>query len=307
MANIEPLLSRPGLRFKLGSARDEPLVRELLDECDCTVHLAAAVGVRLIVEHPVRTIETNVQATEVLLKASCAKRQPVLLASTSEVYGKSARVPFREEDDLCLGATVRSRWAYACSKALDEWLGFAYMRERGVPLTVARLFNTVGPRQVGRYGMVLPGFARQALQGLPLTVYGDGTQTRCFAHVDDVTQALLLLLCCDKARGQVVNIGTDREISILHLAELVRSRAQSSSEIRFIPYSAAYAEGFEDMARRVPDISRLKTLTGFRPGIPLETIIDDVLADQRNKEKAPERRSFGPPLNPPPHAPGTPA
>lgn len=281
MSNIDPFIGRPGFTYRIGSALDSPLVVELVDRADCTVHLAAAVGVRLIVECPTRTIETNVRATEVVLDAAARKQKPVFIASTSEVYGKNVKVPFREEDDLCLGPTTRSRWAYACSKALDEWLGFAYWRERKVPVVVGRLFNTVGPRQVGRYGMVLPNFARQALRGEPITVYGSGQQTRCFGHVRDTVEAISRLLECPAAVGEVVNLGNPSEISILGLARVVKERAGSSSEISLVPYEKAYDEGFEDMQLRVPDASKLERLTGFRYGIPLEKIVDDVLADQR--------------------------
>jgi len=280
MANIEHLVGQPGFEHRVGSAVDPSLVCELMDGTDCTVHLAAAVGVRLIIEEPVHTIETNVRATEVVLNAAADQRHPVIVASTSEVYGKSTRVPFHEDDDLNLGATTRSRWAYACSKALDEWLAFAYQHEKGVPVTVVRLFNTVGPRQVGRYGMVLPTFVRQALLGEPLTVYGDGNQSRCFAHVKDVVQALIALIPREDARGEVFNVGSDREVSIRELAEIVKARVNSDSEIVCVPYSEAYAEGFEDMPRRVPDVGKFERLTGFRPTTSLEAIIDDVIEDQ---------------------------
>ena len=281
MSNIEAFENHPGFRFRIGSAMDEALVAELVDRSDITVHLAAAVGVRLIVEHPVRTIETNVQATEVVLGAASRKRRPVLVASTSEVYGKSIKVPFCEDDDLSLGATTRSRWAYACSKALDEWLAFAYMREKGVPVTILRFFNTVGPRQVAQYGMVLPNFVAQALADEPITVYGDGQQRRCFGHVNDTIEAVSRLLNKDEARGEVFNIGSDEEISILGLAEKVKERSGSQSEIVFIPYEKAYAAGFEDMPRRVPNTDKLESFIGFRPRTPLDTIIDDVIAEQR--------------------------
>jgi UDP-glucose 4-epimerase len=247
------------------------------------VHLAAAVGVRLIVERPVHTIETNIRATEVVLAAAAKKEKPVLLASTSEVYGKSAKIPFAEEDDLQLGPTTHSRWAYACSKALDEWLGLAYYREKKVPVTVVRFFNTVGPRQTGRYGMVLPNFAAQALTGEPITVYGDGSQSRCFGHVQDAVEALLRLLATPASVGQVFNVGSDEEVTILRLAEMVRDAAGSRSEIRLVPYDEAYAEGFEDMQRRVPALGKLERTIGFRPRTPLASIITDVVADQRTR------------------------
>ncbi len=244
MSNIEHLVGRRGFEYRIGSATDVPLVAELVDRCDVTVHLAAAVGVRLIVERPVHTIETNVRATEVVLGAAAKKQRPVLVASTSEVYGKGAKIPFSEGDDLTLGPTTHSRWAYACSKALDEWLALAYFREKQVPVIVARFFNTVGPRQTGRYGMVLPNFASQAVRGEPITVYGDGRQSRCFGHVNDAVEAVVRLLGTPAAIGEVFNIGADEEVTILELAERVRAAANSDSEIVFVPYSEAYAEGF---------------------------------------------------------------
>jgi UDP-glucose 4-epimerase len=281
MDNLAHLAGREGFEYRIGSALDVPLVAECLDRCDATVHLAAAVGVRLIVERPVHTIETNIRATEVVLAAAAKKQKPVLLASTSEVYGKSAKIPFAEEDDLQLGPTTHSRWAYACSKALDEWLGLAYYREKKVPVTVVRFFNTVGPRQTGRYGMVLPNFAAQALAGEPITVYGDGSQSRCFGHVQDAVEALLRLLATPASVGGVFNVGSDEEVTILRLAEMVRDAAGSRSEIRLVPYAEAYAEGFEDMQRRVPDLAKLERTIGFRPRTSLATIITDVVADQR--------------------------
>ena len=281
MDNLAHLAGRDGFEYRIGSALDVPLVTECLDRCDATVHLAAAVGVRLIVERPVHTIETNIRATEVVLAAAAKKQKPVLLASTSEVYGKSAKIPFAEEDDLQLGPTTHSRWAYACSKALDEWLGLAYYREKKVPVTVVRFFNTVGPRQTGRYGMVLPNFAAQALTGEPITVYGDGSQSRCFGHVQDAVEALLRLLATPASVGEVFNVGSDEEVTILRLAEMVREAAGSRSEIRLVPYDEAYAEGFEDMQRRVPALAKLERTIGFRPRTPLASIITDVVADQR--------------------------
>ena len=281
MDNLAHLAGREGFEYRIGSALDVPLVTECLDRCDATVHLAAAVGVRLIVERPVHTIETNIRATEVVLAAAAKKQKPVLLASTSEVYGKSAKIPFAEEDDLQLGPTTHSRWAYACSKALDEWLGLAYYREKNVPVTVVRFFNTVGPRQTGRYGMVLPNFAAQALTGEPITVYGDGSQSRCFGHVQDAVEALLRLLATPASVGEVFNVGSDEEVTILRLAEMVRDAAGSRSEIRLVPYAEAYAEGFEDMQRRVPALAKLERTVGFRPRTPLASIITDVVADQR--------------------------
>lgn len=286
MENIAHLTEHPGFAYRIGSALDAPLVAECVDQCDVTVHLAAAVGVRLIVERPVHTIETNIKASEVVLAAAAKKQKLVLIASTSEVYGKSTKLPFAEDADLQLGPTTHSRWAYACSKALDEWLGLAYMREKQVPVIVVRFFNTVGPRQTGRYGMVLPTFAAQALAGEPITVYGSGEQARCFGHVQDAVEAVLRLLATPGAVGGVFNIGSDEEVTIRGLAEQVRAAAGSESEIRLIPYEEAYAEGFEDMLRRVPDLTRLERTIGFRPRTPLADIIRDVVQDQRARLQA---------------------
>lgn len=286
MDNIAHLTGHPGFAYRIGSALDAPLVSECVDQCDLTVHLAAAVGVRLIVERPVHTIETNIKASEVVLAAAAKKQKLVLIASTSEVYGKSTRLPFAEDADLQLGPTTHSRWAYACSKALDEWLGLAYLREKQVPVIIVRFFNTVGPRQTGRYGMVLPTFAAQALSGEPITVYGTGEQARCFGHVQDAVEAVLRLLATPAAVGGVFNIGSDEEVTIRALAEQVRAVAESQSEIRMIPYDEAYAEGFEDMLRRVPDLTRLERTIDFRPRTPLAQIIRDVVADQRARLQA---------------------
>lgn len=281
MQNIAHLVGHPGFSYRIGSALDVPLVTELVDLADVTVHLAAAVGVKLIVEKPVHTIETNVRATEVVLGAAARKRKLVMVASTSEVYGKSASIPFREDQDLQLGPTSHSRWAYACSKALDEWLALAYLREKGVPVIITRFFNTVGPRQTGQYGMVLPGFAAQALRHEPITVYGSGEQSRCFGHVHDAVEGLLRLMATDAAIGEVFNVGSTQEVTIRALAEQVRDAAGSQSEIRLVPYGEAYAAGFEDMMRRVPDVTKLERVTGFRPATSLEVIIRDVVEDQR--------------------------
>ncbi len=283
MDNLAGCIGQPGFDYRVGSATDVPLVSELVDRCDVTVHLAAAVGVRLIVEKPVHTIETNVRATEVVLGAAAKKGKLVVIASTSEVYGKGVRIPFQEGDDLTLGPTTHSRWAYACSKALDEWLALAYYREKQVPVIVTRFFNTVGPRQTGRYGMVLPNFAAQALRGDPITVYGDGSQSRCFGHVADAVESVLRLIDAEDAVGEVFNVGSDREVTILELAQMVRESAGSQSEIQLIPYAEAYAAGFEDMQRRVPDASKLERVVGYRPRTPLEEIIADVVADQRTR------------------------
>ena len=282
MANIEQLVDHERFSFQFGSVADVPLVAELVDRCDVTVHLAAAVGVRLIVEKPVHTIETNIRGTEVVLEAVARKNKPVLIASTSEVYGKSAKVPFSEEDDLVMGPTTHSGWAYACSKALDEWLALAYSVEKDVPVIVTRFFNTVGPRQTGRYGMVLPSFAAQAVRGEPITVYGSGKQSRCFAHVQDVVEAVERLITTPEALGQVFNVGSCREVTIEDLAHMVREAADSESKIVHVPYEEAYAEGFEDMMRRVPSVEKLSKTIGFKPTTPLEKIVADVVAEQKS-------------------------
>ncbi len=284
MANLAGLVGKRRFAYRIGSVTDRPLVAELVDLADVTVHLAAAVGVRLIIERPVHTIETNVHGTEVVLACAAKKEKRVIVASTSEVYGKGTKVPFSEEDDLTLGATHHSRWAYACSKALDEWLALAYWRERRVPVTICRFFNTVGPRQTGRYGMVLPTLAAQAVRGEAITVFGSGEQTRCFAHVADVVESIARLMVTPAAIGQVFNIGTAHEVTINRLAEMIRDLAKSVSPIVRIPYDEAYAEGFEDMQRRVPDCSKLSRTIGFTPTTPLEAIIADVIADQRSRQ-----------------------
>jgi UDP-glucose 4-epimerase len=257
----------------------EPLVAELVDNCDVVIHLAAAVGVRLIIDSPVRTIETNVHGTEVVLRAASKKRKRVLIASTSEVYGKSSKVPFMEEDDLVLGPSTKGRWSYACSKALDEFLGLAYFHEKQVPVTVLRFFNTVGPRQTARYGMVLPNFVRQALLNEPITVFGSGRQSRCFGYVIDAVECIARIAASSGTAGEVINIGNDEEISMAGLAELVRQRFDSRSEIVYLPYEQVYGPGFEDMNRRIPGLSKLERLTGYRPSTPLPQILDAVAED----------------------------
>jgi len=281
--NIRHLKDRPGFSYTIESAMGAPLVAELVDEADVVYHLAAAVGVELIVESPVRTIETNVHCTEVLLTQANKKKKPVFIASTSEVYGKGERLPFREDGDLLLGPTNMGRWAYACSKALDEYLGLAYFKEKGLPVVVGRLFNTVGPRQTGRYGMVVPSFVSQALGGRPITVYGDGTQQRCFCHVGDVVQALCDLMSREDLYGEVFNIGSTEEISMLDLAQRVRDAAGSESEINLVSYEDAYEPGFEDMPRRVPDISKVNQAIGWRPTRDLAGILDDVIRSEREE------------------------
>jgi UDP-glucose 4-epimerase len=276
MANIRHLKEHPEYSYSIDSCHDGRLVAELVDEADAVFHLAAAVGVELIVESPVRTIETNVHTTEVVLASAAKKGKPVLITSTSEVYGKSSAVPFREDGDLVLGATTKGRWSYACSKAIDEFLALAYHKERGLPTVIARLFNTVGPRQTARYGMVVPSFVGAAVAGRPLRVFGDGTQSRCFCHVQDVVRALADLMLAGEHHGQVFNIGSDREITITDLANTVRELVDSSAPITYVPYDEAYEEGFEDMQRRVPDTTKIQAAIGWTPRKSLEDIILEV-------------------------------
>jgi UDP-glucose 4-epimerase len=275
--NIVHLKDNPKFHYTIDSVTNEPLLAELVDRCDVVVHLAAAVGVKLIVESPVHTIETNVHGTEVVLKHANKKKKLVVVASTSEVYGKSTNVPFTEDADLVLGPSSKHRWAYACSKLIDEFLALAYWKERKLPVIVVRLFNTVGPRQTGRYGMVIPTFVRQALAGQPITVFGDGTQSRSFTYVGDVVRAMVALIGEPRAIGQVFNIGNGREISISDLAEKVRTMTASTSTIVRIPYDQAYEAGFEDMPRRVPDISKIGALVGYKPTVELDEILSRVI------------------------------
>jgi len=286
--NIRHLKSHERFQCVFDSIQNRLLLAELVDEADVVFHLAAAVGVRLIVESPVRTIETNVNGTQLVLEAACKKKKLVFAASTSEVYGKSERVPFHEDADLVLGPTSKGRWSYAASKALDEFLAISYWKEKRQPVVIARLFNTVGPRQTGRYGMVLPNFVRQALDGTPITVYGSGQQTRCFCDVADSVEAILRLISNQAAVGEVVNIGSNQEISIEGLAHRVKEQTKSPSIIEFIPYDQAYEPGFEDMPRRVPALEKLESLTGFRPATQLTAIVDRVIAHQLAK-RSPER------------------
>jgi UDP-glucose 4-epimerase len=276
--NISHLKNRPKFHYTIDSVENEPLLAEMIDRADVIVHLAAAVGVKLIVEKPVHTIETNVHGTEVVLKHANKKKKLVMLASTSEVYGKSATVPFAEDADLVLGPSSKHRWAYACSKLIDEFLALAYWKERKLPVIILRLFNTVGPRQTGQYGMVIPNFVRQALAGQPITVFGDGTQSRSFTYVGDVVGAMVALMNEPRAIGQVFNIGNGTEITIGDLALKVRKLTGSSSEIVRIPYDQAYEAGFEDMPRRVPDISRIGALIGYKPTVELDEILTRVIA-----------------------------
>jgi UDP-glucose 4-epimerase len=287
IANIRHLRNAPRFSYTVDSCHDSRVVAELVDEADYIFHLAAAVGVQLIVDSPVRTLETNVHCTEIVLAQANKKRKPVFVASTSEVYGKSAAIPFSEDGDIVMGATTRGRWAYACSKALDEFLAIAYHRERQLPTVIGRLFNTVGPRQTGRYGMVVPTFVRQALAGQPITVYGSGEQQRCFCHVHDVVRALADLVTRDDLYGQVFNIGSTEEVSIAQLAERVRQATQSDSEIVYVPYNEAYGEGFEDMRRRVPDISKIQNVLGWEPTACLNEIIGDVIHHQMTRGTIP--------------------
>lgn len=275
--NIQHLRNHPRFTYYIDSITNYYLSAELVDQCDIIYHLAAAVGVRLIVESPVRTIETNIRGTEIILSLAAKKRKRLLITSTSEVYGKQNNVPFREDDDLILGPTSKSRWSYACSKAIDEFLAIAYWKEKNVPTVIARLFNTVGPRQTGRYGMVIPNFVRQALAGKDITVFGDGSQSRCFTHVDDAAGALIGLAEHSEAVGQVYNVGGTREVTILDLAKRVKELTGSSSEIVLVPYDAAYEEGFEDMQRRVPDLKKIKDLIGYEPRITLDAILTSVI------------------------------
>jgi UDP-glucose 4-epimerase len=275
--NIQHLKNHPRFHYTIDSVHNHPVAAELVDQCDVIFHLAAAVGVKLIVESPVRTIETNVRGTEVMLSLANKKKKKMLIASTSEVYGLSTEVPFREDGNLVMGATTKGRWSYACSKAIDEFLALAYWREKKLPTIVVRLFNTVGPRQTGQYGMVIPTFVKQALAGRAITVYGDGEQSRCFGYVGDVVGALIRLMEHDGAVGQVFNIGSHEEVTIRALAEQVKALTNSNSEIVFVPYDEAYEEGFEDMPRRVPDISKVQALVGFQPRMSLEGILRSVI------------------------------
>jgi UDP-glucose 4-epimerase len=280
--NLAGVRANPRLHFVVDSINNHPVLMELVDEADVVVHLAAAVGVRLIVESPVRTIELNVHGTEVVLRAAAKKGKRVLVASTSEVYGKSQQVPFREDQDLVLGPSVKGRWSYAASKLIDEFLAIAYWKEKGLPTTVLRFFNTVGPRQTGRYGMVIPTFVRQALAGQPLSVFGTGEQSRCFCHVADVVQAVYRLATSDGAVGEVFNVGSREEVSIAALARRVCDLTGSNSAIRNVSYDEAYEQGFEDMMRRVPDIGKVERAIHWRPTKALDEILRDVIAFERD-------------------------
>jgi UDP-glucose 4-epimerase len=281
MGNILHLKANPAFSYAIDSVTNEPLLAEMIDQSDVVFHLAAAVGVKLIVEQPVHTIETNVHGTEVVLKHANKKKKLVFIASTSEVYGKSTAVPFREGADLVLGPSVKHRWAYACSKLVDEFLALAYWKEKKLPVVVVRLFNTVGPRQTGQYGMVLPTFVGQALAGQPITVFGDGTQSRSFTYVADVVGALVALAEDPRAIGEVFNIGNTEEVTIRGLADRVKAHTGSDSPIQYVPYDQAYEAGFEDMPRRVPDISKVAALIGYSPKLNLDEIIERVVEHMR--------------------------
>ncbi len=278
--NVSHLEGRPGFELRVASVTDPSVVERCVLECSTVYHLASAVGVKLVVDEPVKTIETIVNGTDNVLKACARYRRPVLLTSTSEVYGKGTKIPFAEGDDCVMGPTTTRRWAYACAKALDEFLALAHWHEARLPVVVARLFNTVGPRQTGRYGMVIPRFISQGLKGEPITVFGDGEQSRCFAHVSDVVGALVALMKEPGALGQVFNIGNDEEVTIRALAERVRTLTGSRSEIRLVSYGEAYTAGFEDMMRRVPDLTKIRSLIGYRPSRNLDDILRDVRRDQ---------------------------
>ena len=283
ISNVEHLKGNPRFDYLIETITNEPVLAEHVDRCDVVFHLAAAVGVRLIIESPVQTIETNVNGTEIILKHAAKKRKLVLLASTSEVYGKNAAIPFREDADLVLGSTKQHRWAYACSKALDEFLALAYWRERQLPVIVVRLFNTVGPRQSGRYGMVIPNFVRQALAGEPITVFGSGTQSRCFGYVGDVVRGIIALSTEPRAVGHVFNLGSNQEITIQELAKLVKTMTASVSKIITIPYEKAYESGFEDMPRRVPDLTKAQELIDFKPCTQLRDTLSLIIENHRRE------------------------
>jgi UDP-glucose 4-epimerase len=289
--NITPLMADPDFSYHIDSVMNRPLLAELVEHCDVVFHLAAAVGVRLIVDNPVRTIMTNISGTEAVLQTASKKKCKVLLTSTSEVYGKRTEVPFREDDDLVLGPPNKRRWSYACSKATDEFLALAYGEERQVPVVISRLFNTMGPRQSGRYGMVVPRFVEQALAGEPITVYGDGEQTRCFSYVGDVVRILAGLAELPAAVGEIINVGSTEEITIAQLAQRVKERTGSRSAITFVPYDEAYGSGFEDMRRRLPDTSKLSRLLSDRPTTSLDQALDAIIAHLRAVQQVTEQRA----------------
>ncbi|HLA41186.1 MAG TPA: GDP-mannose 4,6-dehydratase [Candidatus Glassbacteria bacterium] len=278
MENISHLTSHENFTFAIENILNETVMDRLIYECNIIFHLAASVGVELIVNHPVAVIETNILGSEMVLKIANRYKKKTLLTSTSEIYGKSEKVPFSEEDDSLMGPTTKNRWSYACSKAVDEFLALAYYHEKKLPVVIARLFNTVGPRQTGRYGMVVPRFVAYALKNVPIPVYGDGKQIRCFTLVDDTVEYLIRLSSIDQAEGQIFNVGNNHEISIMELAHKVRQQTGSSSEIKLVPYDQAYAAGFEDMLKRIPNISKVCRLTGYQPRYDLDTILERVIA-----------------------------
>ena len=279
--NIAPLTTHPNYTLIVGEITDVHLLEPLVASCDQIYHYAAGVGVRRIIEEPVETIETNILGTEAILKLAAKYHKKILIASTSEVYGKNNNIPFNEEDDSVFGSTTKSRWSYACSKAVDEFLSLAYHKEKGLPVVICRFFNTVGPRQTGRYGMVIPNLVRQAIHNEPLTVYGDGQQSRCFTHVKDSIRCQMGLMSDSRAVGQIFNLGSDHEVTIEQLAHRIIELTGSQSEIRFIPYEEAYEVGFEDMRRRVPDTTKLRNLLGYAPESNLDEILQDVIAEFR--------------------------
>lgn len=279
--NIAHLEGRPGFRYTIEDIRNIHVIDRLASECDVIFHLAAAVGVHKIISQPIETIEVNVGGTEVVLRTARRYRRKVVLASTSEVYGKGVRFPFHEDDDTLIGPTIRSRWSYATSKAIDEFLALAYHKEIGLPVVIVRLFNTVGPRQTGQYGMVMPRFVQAALAGEPIRVYGDGQQQRCFANVSDVVQAIHALAEAPQAVGQVFNVGSGEEVTIMALAQRIQARTGSASEIALIPYEQAYESGFEDFRRRIPSLDKIKQAIGWAPSTPLDTTIDQIIAYYR--------------------------
>ncbi|MGH7703733.1 MAG: GDP-mannose 4,6-dehydratase [Gemmatimonadales bacterium] len=291
MENIESIKAHPAFSYHVDSILNKPVLAELVDMADVVFHLAAAVGVRRIVEYPVRTIETNIMGSELVLQVAAKKRKRVLVTSTSEEYGKSTKIPFAETDDMVMGSTYNSRWSYACSKAVEEFLGLAYFRERKLPVTILRLFNTAGPRQTGHYGMVLPTFVHQALEGKPVTVFGTGEQSRCFCHIEDVIEGIVTCMATERTAGEIFNLGSTEEISMRALAEKVIAQTGSDSRIHYVPYAEAYAEGFEDMERRVPDIRKAREWFGYAPKHSLDDIIQDVIAharQQKQQRAAPE-------------------
>jgi UDP-glucose 4-epimerase len=283
--NIEHLKGHAGFSYVIDTIQNRPLMAELVDGADDVYHLAAAVGVRLIIEKPVQTIETNIKGTELVLELAAKKRKRVLVASTSEVYGKTNILPFSEDTDTVLGATTKSRWSYACSKAIDEFLALAYWREHKVPVVIVRLFNTVGPRQTGRYGMVIPNFVKQALEGDPITVFGDGTQSRCFTWVGDAVTALIDLMQHPDAVGQVFNVGSDHEVSIVDLAHTIKHMTGSDSPVVLVPYEEAYEQGFEDMRRRVPDLAKIRRLINYEPSVALPKILSEIIEYHRGQRR----------------------